>query len=133
MNFASLFSNKNKKSEEISKIDILDCDLVFNENGLTSRDLRNFIKTNGLKSVVNNNDFSLEDIKELVKNKVGIFLIFDIFLKKKDYNNFIFKNALNIFSGGYLGCYYKKILQQSIIDNFINFLKKEEKHIFNNK
>ena len=124
---------ENKKSEEISKIDILDCDLVFNENGLTSRDLRNFIKTNNLKSIINNNDFSLEDIKQLVKNKVGIFLIFDIFLNKKDYNDFIFKDASNIFYGGYLGCYYKKILQQSIIDNFINFLKKEEKHIFNNK
>ena len=87
---------ENKKSEEISKNDILNCDLIFNENGLTSHDLKNFIKTNNLKSVMKADDLSVEDLKCLIKNKVGIFIIFDIFLNNSDLKSFNLKNASSI-------------------------------------
>lgn len=113
----------NKK--ELTKNDIINTDLIFNRDSITIDSLRNFVDDYNLTSVVEIEDCGIDGIKHLIKNKLGIWLIFDIFLYKEDSENFVLKSAENLFPTGQYGCYLNKNFKKSKMD-FMEFISKED-------
>ena len=67
-------------------------------------------------------------IKNLIKNKFGIWLIFSAFLTEEDKKYFIFKNAENLFPKGQYGFFVNKI-KKDAVKRFLTFVE-ENKEIF---
>ena len=44
----------------------------------------------------------------MIKSKLGIWVIFNVFLNKNDAEYFVFKNASNLFPSGKSGCFMEK-------------------------
>lgn len=119
----------NKKSEEITKDDIIKSDLIFNYRDITMSTLKTLIDSYGIKSSININDYGLEGQKLLIKNELGIWLIFDIYLNKEDKEQLIFKNAKNMFPTGKCGCFTRR-QTKNIAEEFIKSLVLKKNKIF---
>lgn len=112
----------NKK--ELTKNDIINSDLIFSRDSITIDSLRNFIDDYNLTSVLEIEDCGIDGTKHLIKNKLGIWLIFDIFLYEEDKKDFVLKSAENLFPKGQYGCYLNKSFKKSKTD-FVEFISKK--------
>lgn len=107
--------------EVLTKRDLLNSKIVFDIEDITMKSFRNFIEDYKIKSAMNIKNFCLEAQKSLITSKVGISLFFDIFLNKKDAENFVFKRAINLFPGGECGVFAKKT-RKTVTNKLIDFL-----------
>ncbi len=118
---------ENKK--EITKNDVVNSDLIFNYRDITMITLKTLIDTYKIKSSININDSGLEGQKLLIKNELGIWLIFDIYLNLEDKKELVIKNAENMFPTGFGGCFTNKYAN-SITKQFVDFLVSKKEEIF---
>lgn len=107
--------------KELSRKDLMNCHMVYDESNTTMKSLKAFYSDNRLKSVINLDNMTLEVQKELIRYKVGIWVIFNIFCTRKDKEDFIFKKATNLFPSGEYGLIIGKV-RKSITDSFIDFI-----------
>ena len=114
---------ENKDSHLITIQDLIKQNMCFNKNGITMTSLKSFIDNNKIKSVVGIEDSGLETIKSLIKNKIGIWIVFDIFLNEFDSTYLSFKKISHLFPGGDCGIFVSKI-HKPALDTLINFLLK---------
>lgn len=121
---------ENIKSNDITKEDLIKSNLGFNYDSMTMNSLKAFIDDYNLVSAVNIKDYNLLTQKTLVKNKMCIWILFDIFLNEED--DFIFKNLGKIFPCGRYGCLINKS-HKPIAEIFCNYLYDKRKEIFRTK
>ncbi|MDD2840374.1 MAG: LysR family transcriptional regulator [Rickettsiales bacterium] len=125
---------KNKKSNEITKFDILNNKFIFDYEIITMKSLQKFIDDNNIKTDIDIGNCTIDIIKMLIKNKMCIWFIFDIFLNKEDQNNFIFKKLDNFFPNGSYGYFTMKNQNtKKITKNFADFLTSKKKEFLENK
>lgn len=120
-----------ENKDELTKNDVLESDLVFNKDGISANSLKNFISTYNISSSVEISEYGVENIKDLIKNKFGIWLIFSAFLTEEDKKYFIFKNAENLFPKGQYGFFVNKI-KKDAVKRFLTFVE-ENKEILDLK
>lgn len=118
---------ENKK--ELTKNDLLKCTMVYDEVNTTMKSLRAFYHDNKIESIINLNNMVLEVQKELIRYKIGIWVIFNVFCSKKDVEEFVFKKATNLFPSGKYGMAVNKFRKNSV-DNFMDFITGHKKEIF---
>jgi hypothetical protein len=90
--------------------------------------LRVFIEDNNLSSAIEISECGVENLKQMIKSRFGIWLIFDIFLNENDKNHLVFKNAENLFTGGKYGCYFNKT-HKNVVNKFINYIVQNKNKI----
>lgn len=122
---------ENKKAEEITKNEILKSNFIFDKDSITMNSLKFFFQENNIKSSIKIKNFEgVEMEKSLIKNKMGIWLIFDIFLKKEDKNELVFKNAENMFPKGKYGFFVNSKNRKEILKEFEKLLIENKDKIF---
>jgi len=125
-------SLENKNAENITKEDILKNTFIYNKNNISMTSLNNFFKDNNIKSAISFEECDMEMEKKLIQNKMCIWLIFNIFLNEDEKKYFVFKNAENFFPTGKYGCFIKRdVSKKEILKEFIEFLDKNKKEIYN--
>ncbi|MDD2840057.1 MAG: LysR family transcriptional regulator [Rickettsiales bacterium] len=127
-------SLKNKKSNEITMLDLLKNEFIFDDKIISMNSLRKFIDNNNIKTSINIDDCNIDTIKMLIKNEMCIFFIFDVFLNENDKNDFIFKDLKNFFPNGSYGCFVNKnYTQKKILKEFIDFLESKKEEIYKDR
>ena len=119
-----------ESKNELTKDDVINGGISFSIEDITMNSLKTFIKDNNIKSAVCINKCGLDTQKDMIKSKLGIWVIFNIFLKEDDKKYFIFKNASNLFPIGKSGCFINKT-HKKVIDKFIEGLVAEKQKLFN--
>lgn len=97
-----------ENKEELTKNDLINCNMVFDDKDITMDSLKTFIKDNRIKSHFKVNNITISDYLSSIKNKLGIWIIFNTYLNNIDKENFVFKKATNLFPTGEYGCFTKK-------------------------
>lgn len=121
---------ENKSIEEITQEEILKNNFIFNDKNISMKSLKNFFESNKVRSAINFEDCGVEMEKTLIKNKMGIWLIFDIFLNEKDEESLVIKSAKHMFPSGKYGCFIKKHNHKKILEEFTKFLVNKKSQIF---
>lgn len=121
-----------ENKRELTKEDLLKEHFMFSKDEMTMPSLKAFINDNKIESVVDIGEFGVDCSKFAIRNKICIWIIFNVFMSEEDKKYFVFKDARNLFPGGEYGCYIKKH-HKNIINNFIEFLKTDECGIVNLK
>jgi len=121
---------ENKPIEEITQEEILKNNFIFNDKNISMKSLKKLFDDNKIKSSINFEDCGVEMEKKLIKSKMGIWLIFDIFLNKSDTESLVLKNAKYMFPCGKYGCFINKHHYKKILKEFIDFLVSKKEEIF---
>jgi len=125
---------ENKLSDKITKEDIIDNNFVFNNKSISMKSLDKFIVENNIKTYFDFGNYNANAIKTLIKEKMCIWILFDIFLNNEDKEIFIFKDIKNFFPDGSYGCFIKKnSCQKKIVEEFLEFLESKKSQIFADK
>lgn len=121
---------ENKNSNEITIQDILNNDFIFNDFVISMVSLKKLITNNNIKSKINYNRFDLDIIKVFMRNKMSIWIIFDIFLTEEDKKDFVIKDLTNHFPDGSYGIFVNKNYSyKKILKDYIKFaLEQKEKN-----
>lgn len=118
-----------ERKKELSKSDLLKCSMIYDEDNTTMKSLRAFYEDNNIKSAMRLNNMLLEVQKELIRHKIGIWVIFNIFCTKKDTEEFVLKKATNLFPCGEYGLLASKFKKKTA-GMFINFMIENKKDLF---
>ena len=119
-----------ENKDELTRDDLIAQKMCFSYDDITMPSLKLFIKDNLIKSYIKFSKCNVDTYKSLIKNKLGIWLIFNVFLEQEDKNYFTFKKATNLFPTGEYGCYTKNCCHENV-NKFVEFLKEDKLKIFN--
>ena len=122
--------HKLENKKELTKDDIICSDISFSTDDITMDSLKTFIKDNNLKSAICINKCGLDTQKDMIRSKLGIWVIFNVFLNKSDAEYFVFKNASNLFPIGKSGCFISKT-HKKVAKKFVEELVAEKQNLFN--
>ena len=97
-----------ENKDELTKDDLINCNIVFDDKDITMDSFKIFVKDNGIKSSLKVSNLARDDYLSLIKNKLGICLMFNTYLNNVNEKNFVLKKATNLFPIGEYGCFTKK-------------------------
>ena len=125
---------ENKSSNKITVQDILKNDFIFNDFVISMVSLKKFIKNNNIKTKVDYGKFNLDMTKVFIRNKMSIWIIFDIFLTDEDKKEFVIKDLTNHFPNGSYGIFVNKNFSyKKVVKEYIEFvLNKKDRKEYNN-
>lgn len=126
---------KNKSSNEITNKDLVNNKFVFDsEKNISMKSLKEFIQSNNIETNLDIGSCNAETIRFLIKNKMCIWIILDIFLNENDKKDFVFKYVKNFFPDGSYGCFINESYKsKKIVKDFIKFLTSKKEDIFKDK
>ena len=94
--------------EELIKEDLINCKMVFDDKDITMNSFKIFVKDNKIESYLKVSNLARDDYLSLIENRLGICLMFNTYLSDIDKENFVFKEATNLFPTGEYGCFAKR-------------------------
>ena len=122
---------EDKPSNEITNRDLADNKFIFdNKKNISMKSLADFIEKNDIKTSLDLGSCNSETIRFLIKNKMCVWFIFDIFLNEEDKKDFVFKHVKNFFADGGYGCFINKNNKKKILKDFIDFFVSKKEEIF---